>query len=75
MKETLCPKVYYLAKKRLPEEHELRNFQVKHIPFDALEVVEPQIYSECQKAASRNDSVPSGEMRWSRRKTRRTAKR
>jgi hypothetical protein len=53
----------YLAKKRLPENHELRNFQVKHIPLDALEVVEPQIYAACKKAAARNDSVPLGEMR------------
>jgi hypothetical protein len=53
----------YLAKKRLPEDHEFRNFQVKHIPLDVFEVVEPQIYAECKKAASRNDSVPPGEMR------------
>jgi len=53
----------YLAKKRLPEDHELRNFQVRHIPLDAFEVVEPQIYAACKKAASRNDSVAAGEMR------------
>src|SRR5262249_56733411 len=53
----------YLAKKRLPEDHELRNFQVKHIPLDAFEVAEPQIYAACKQAAARNDSVPPGELR------------
>jgi len=50
----------YLAKKRLPENHELRKFQVKHIPFDAFQVVEPQIYQPCREAACRPDSVPMG---------------
>jgi len=53
----------YLAKKRLPEGHELRDFQVRHLPLDAFEIVEPQIYAACKQAASRNDSVPPGEMR------------
>jgi hypothetical protein len=53
----------YLAKKRLPEDHQLRKFQVKHIPFDAFQVVEPQIYQACREAAYRPDSVPLGEMR------------
>ena len=53
----------YLAKKRLPGDHELRNFQVKHIPLDAFEVAEPQIYAACKQAAVRNDGVPPGELR------------
>jgi hypothetical protein len=53
----------YLAKKRLPEDHELRNFQVKHLPLDAFAAVEPLIFDACKKAASRNDSVPPGELR------------
>ena len=48
----------YLAKKRLPENHELRSFQVKHIPLDIFETVEPQIYKACRDTASRNDTVP-----------------
>jgi hypothetical protein len=56
-------KLAYLAKKRLPEDHELRTFQVKHIPLDVLETVEPQIFRACRDSAHRPDSVPPGQMR------------
>ncbi len=48
----------YLAKKRLPEGHELTKFQVKHCPRDVLDVVEPQIFAACRASALQNDSVP-----------------
>ena len=53
----------YLAKKRLPGDHELRQFQVKHCPRDVFEAVEPQIFAVCKETGHSNDSVPPGQMR------------
>ena len=53
----------YLAKKRLPEDHELRKFQVKHCPREVFEVVEPQIFAACKATGTSNDSVAPGTMR------------
>jgi hypothetical protein len=53
----------YMAKKRLPEDNELRKVQVRHCPMDAFENFEGQIYAACRAAGLRNDSVPAGEER------------
>jgi hypothetical protein len=53
----------YMAKKRLPDGHDLRQVQVRHCPMDAFEIFEPQIYAACKEAGTRNDSVASGEER------------
>ena len=53
----------YMAKKRLPEGHDLRTVQVRHCPMDAFEIFEPQIYAACKEAGTRNDSVAPGEER------------
>jgi hypothetical protein len=52
-----------LAKKRLPEDHELRRITVRQLPSSALTVFEDQIYPACKQAAYRPDSVPVGELR------------
>jgi hypothetical protein len=53
----------YLAKKRLPEDHNLRRFQVKHCPRDVFEVIEPEIFAACKQTGLSNDSAPPGQMR------------
>ena len=52
-----------MAKKRLPEDHDLRTVQVRRCPLDALEIFEGQIYAACKEAGTRNDSVAPGEER------------
>jgi hypothetical protein len=52
-----------LAKKRLPEDHELRRVQVRQLPDSALPVFEDKIYAVCKASAMRPDSVPPGELR------------
>jgi hypothetical protein len=52
-----------MAKRRLPEDHDLRTVQVRKMPLDALEIFEPQILAACKEAGSRNDSVAPGEER------------
>src|SRR6516225_11086200 len=53
----------YMAKKRLPEDHELHKVQVRRCPLDALTIFEPQIYAACKEAGTRPDSVAPGEER------------
>ena len=52
-----------MAKRRLPEGHDLRTVQVRRCPMDALEIFEGQIYAACKEAGTHNDSVPPGEER------------
>jgi hypothetical protein len=52
-----------MAKRQLPHGHELRKVKLWGLPKAAFEAMEPQVYNECGKAASRPDSVPLGEMR------------
>jgi hypothetical protein len=52
-----------LAKRQLPEEHELRAVTVRRLAADALPIFEERIYGACHAEAYRPDSVPSGGMR------------
>jgi hypothetical protein len=52
-----------LAKKQLPEDHELRRVTVRQLPSSALSPFEDQIYAACKDAAYRPDSVPPGNLR------------
>jgi hypothetical protein len=47
-------------KKLLPENHELRKVQVRSLPSDALNVLEPQILKAASDSAFRPDAVPRG---------------
>jgi hypothetical protein len=56
----------YQAKMRLPDGHELRKVKVRSVrgcPESILNVFEQDIYAASKAAASRNDTVPRGEMR------------
>jgi hypothetical protein len=56
----------YQAKMRLPDGHELRKVKVRSVsgcPESILNVFEQDIYAASKQAASRNDTVPLGEMR------------
>jgi hypothetical protein len=56
----------YQAKMRLPDGHELRKVKVRSVrgcPESVLNVFEQDIYAASKAAASRNDTVPLGEMR------------
>jgi hypothetical protein len=46
------------AKRLLPEDHQLRKIQVRHLPADILDGFEPQILKACRETATRNDTVP-----------------
>jgi hypothetical protein len=46
------------AKRLLPDDHELRGVQIKRMPNDAFEVLEPQILRACRDTAARDDTVP-----------------
>jgi hypothetical protein len=46
------------AKRLLPYDHELRGVQIKRMPNDAFEVLEPQILRACRDTAARDDTVP-----------------
>jgi hypothetical protein len=51
---------------RLPDNHELRKVKVRSVrgcPESILNVFEQDIYAASKAAASRNDTVPPGEMR------------
>lgn len=52
-----------LAKKQLAADSELKQVQFRSLRNDAFEVFKPQLQKECKDAASRADSVPSGQMR------------
>jgi hypothetical protein len=52
-----------LAKRQLPDSHQLRQVQVRQLESDALKVFEPRIYAECRRAAYSADSVPPGQLR------------
>jgi hypothetical protein len=47
-----------LAKKQLPEDHELRKIQYRALPDDAFPNFEKQLYAAVAEAGRRNDSVP-----------------
>jgi hypothetical protein len=56
----------YQAKMRLPDGHELRKLKVRSVretPESVLNVFEQDVYAASKAAASRNDTVPPGEMR------------
>jgi hypothetical protein len=50
-------------KRQLPEGHALRKVQIRKLPNDALDVLEPQLLQACKKEAYNADSVPIGAMR------------
>src|SRR6516165_7175292 len=50
-------------KRLLPDDHELRNMQIRKMPNDVLNVFEPQILQACKAEAYNASSVPPGEMR------------
>jgi len=50
-------------KRLLPDDHELRNIQIRKMPTDVLNVFEPQILQACKAEAYNASSVPPGEMR------------
>jgi hypothetical protein len=56
-------KLMILAKKQLPEGHELRGVTVKRIPADALDGFEKMYYDACREAGTRPDSAAPDEMR------------
>jgi hypothetical protein len=56
-------KLLIKAKNQLPENDELRKVTINRLPEDALAPYENLIYSACDAAALRPDSVPPGEMR------------
>ena len=50
-----------IAKYCLPEDHALRNYNLKNptkTPLDIFEVVEPQVFQACRDSALRNDTPP-----------------
>jgi hypothetical protein len=50
-------------KRLLPDDHELRNIQVRRMPADALEVFDPQLCRACRQEAYNPNTVPPGEFR------------
>jgi hypothetical protein len=50
-------------KRLLPDDHELRNIQVRRMPSDALEVFDPQLCDACRKEAYNPATVAPGEFR------------
>jgi hypothetical protein len=52
-----------LAKKQLPDSHQLRKIQIKQLPAEAVPIFERQIYPACRDAAYMPDSVPPGTLR------------
>jgi hypothetical protein len=50
-------------KRLLPDDHELRNIQVRRMPSDALEVFDPQLCQACKEEAYNPNTVPRGEFR------------
>ena len=46
------------AKRLLPDDHQLRQVQIRKLPSDALDVFQPQILKACREAAYRADTVP-----------------
>jgi hypothetical protein len=52
-----------MAKRQLPDDHELRGVKVRQLEPDALAIMESQIYPAVKAAAMRPDSVPAGELR------------
>jgi hypothetical protein len=47
-----------MAKKLLPEDHQLRRVQYRRQQDDALDVFEPQLLSAVRQHAHQNDTVP-----------------
>lgn len=47
-------------KKLLPNDHELRQLQIRRSPADALNTLEPQILAAASDSAWRADAVPPG---------------
>jgi hypothetical protein len=52
-----------LAKRQLPDGHQLRKVQIKALPSEAVPIFEKQIYPAARDAAYRPDSVPLGQLR------------
>jgi hypothetical protein len=50
-------------KRLLPDDHELRNIQVRRMPSDALEVFDPQLCQACRTEAYNPNTVVPGEFR------------
>ena len=50
-------------KRLLPDDHELRNIQVRRMPADALEVFDPQLCQACRQEAYNPNTVPPGQFR------------
>jgi hypothetical protein len=50
-------------KRLLPDDHELRNIQIRKMANDVLNVFEPQILEAAKAEAYNASSVPPGEMR------------
>jgi hypothetical protein len=46
------------AKHLLPDDHQLRQVQIRKLPSDVLDVLGPQILKACKEAAYRADTVP-----------------
>src|SRR5262245_51592982 len=65
----------YLAKKRLPEGHELRNFQVKHIPLVRSKSRSHKSTRRANKPLRVTTASHQASCAWSRRKIRTMARR
>jgi hypothetical protein len=52
-----------LAKKQLPDDHKLRQVQVRRMDDQALNMMEPQIYQACRTEAFNPNTVPPGQFR------------
>src|SRR5262249_62147850 len=46
------------AKRLLPDDHELRQVQIRQMPSDVLDVFQTQILKACKEAAYRPDTIP-----------------
>jgi hypothetical protein len=52
-----------LAKKQLPDDHKLRQVQVRRMDDETLNAIEPQLFQACQTEAFNPNTVPPGQFR------------
>src|SRR5262245_25886090 len=52
-----------LAKKQLPDDHQLRGVTINKLEDDTFAAFEPQFFAACKEAGTRPDSAPLGRLR------------
>jgi hypothetical protein len=52
-----------LAKRQLPDNHKLRQLQIRRLDDETLNAFEPQIYQACRTEAMNPNTIPPGQFR------------